>query len=68
MKHVVGICTLISVALTVRCCSPSTLGLDINIHDTYQAIGFKGIAVWCLIGVAGGWLLFFALASMRRPA
>jgi len=53
MKHVVGICTLISVALTVRCCLPSTLGLDINIHDTYQAIAFQGIAFWCLIGVAG---------------
>jgi hypothetical protein len=68
MKHVVGICTLIAVALIVRFCSSSTLGLDIHIHDTYQAIACRGIAFCCLIGIAGAWLLFFALTSIRRPS
>jgi hypothetical protein len=66
MKHLVGIGVLIAMALIARSWPQSTLGLDIQIHDSYRVIPLTVISFWCLLGIALAWLLFFACLTIRR--
>jgi hypothetical protein len=66
MKHFLGAGTLVALALVVRLWAFQSIGLDIQLHDTYRVIPLRVVGFWVLMGIAATWFLIAAYKFRRR--
>ena len=67
MQDVIGIATLVAVAVGFRLYLHSTVFVSFSWHGVIRVFSFSVIASWVLLATSVVWCLFAALAFAIRP-